>query len=62
MKKNRQQMECCENEKQKNQDDMEKLNYADRNIIQEMTFKSEDLIKYEQKIKAIENEIIHMMN
>ena len=34
---------------------MEKLNYADRNIIQEIKFKSEDLVKYEQKVKTIEN-------
>ena len=41
---------------------MEKLNYADRNIIQEIKFKSEDLVKYEQKVKTIENQIVQMMN
>ena len=55
-------MECNENEKKKDQEFMEKLNYADKNIIQEVKFKSEDLVKYEQKIKAIENEIVQMMN
>ena len=37
-----------------NKEFMDKLNYADKNIVQEIKFKSEDQVKYEQKIHLLE--------